>query len=179
MNGLNSPDLMTEQLASAQQSSSAMPHLLPIAEAPEANMFPQSEVPIENSLTWLMQQQINFLLQHALQQQQQQQQQPQQLAHSMNIPQMPELSQLPFGSIHMPQQAPSATPRRAYLKRRRETPTPKRQTAATTPGPACSEPCEVFPEVNFNDHSAYKRLLSSVWDYKGDPPWSHYTVQQV
>jgi hypothetical protein len=172
MNGLNSLDSMAEQAAFVQQLSSTTPHLLPIAEAPEASMLPQSEVPIENSIAWLMmQQQINFLMQHALQQQQ--------LAPSMHISQIPQATQTPFGPIHMSQQPPLATPRRAYLKRKRETPTPKRQTTATTPAQASNEPCEVFPEVNFNDHSAYKRLLSSVWDYKGDPPWSHYSAQQV
>jgi hypothetical protein len=101
----------------------------------------------------------------------------------IQMPPLAEVTHTPFGPIQMPQQSLVAlsTPRRAYLKRKRETPTPKRLAAATTPAQAAAagEPTEAYPEVNFNDHSAYKRLLSSVWDFKGDPPWSRYSVQQV
>jgi hypothetical protein len=87
----------------------------------------------------------------------------------------------PSDSASFSQQSCTAqsTPRRVYLKRKREAPTPKRLAAATTPAHTSSDAAEAFPEVNFNDHSAYKRLLSSVWDFKGEAPWSHYTVQQV
>ena len=101
----------------------------------------------------------------------------------IQMPPLAEVTHTPFGPIQMPQQSLVAlsTPRRAYLKRKRETPTPKRLAVAATPAQATAagEPTEAYPEVNFNDHSAYKRLLSSVWDFKGDPPWSRYSVQQV
>ena len=176
MNGINSFDSTAEQAATDQQFLSAALQLPPIVEAPEASMFPQSQVPMDSSFAWLILQQAQQMImyQHALQQQQQQQ-----MAPSMHIAQLPEVSQIPYVPIQMPQQPHLGTPRRVYLKRKRETPTPKRQTTAATPAQTSDDPAESVAEVNFDDHSAYKRLLSSVWDYKGDPPWSRYSAQQV
>jgi hypothetical protein len=161
MNGPSSSDSMADPTAPSQHSPSAQPQLPAISEAPDAGMLHN------HTLALLMMQQMampQFLF-----------------SPFIHMPPLAEVTHTPFGPIQMPQQSLVAlsTPRRAYLKRKRETPTPKRSTAATTPAQAAGEPTEAYPEVNFNDHSAYKRLLSSVWDFKGDPPWSRYSVQQV
>jgi hypothetical protein len=151
MNDLKSSDSSADQASSSQQLPLSVLHNPVVMQAPESSMLTESvDIPFASLLiNWQMQQ---FLLAQL----------------------MAQAAQAPIGPIHMPQQS---TPRRPYLKRKRETPTPQRQAAAT---PAqTSEPSEAFPEVNFNDHSAYNRLLSTVWDFKGAAPWSRYNVQQV
>jgi hypothetical protein len=166
--------------SSADQASLTVPQIPMIsqaseASAPEANVLDQMGLIAADPLAFMlpqmlqMQQMQMFMLPQMLQMQ-----------HLQQMQLMAQASQAsPGGANHVHQQShhPQSTPRRAYLKRKRETPTPKRQ--AATPAQARSEPIEALPEVNFNDPSAYERLLSSVWDFKGDTPWSHYSVQQV
>jgi hypothetical protein len=202
MSGVNSFDPLAQQATSAQQSVLAAPPLS-VAPTPEASMFspfgvdPQQLALSSFYMHILQQQQMQQIVQPqsllsspaqeyhvAMQQLQEFQQQQHKLASFMQqqqMPQMPQIPQMPLGPMHMFQQLQTvqSTPRRAYAKRKRETPTPKHPNAAGTPSQTTAESTEAFPEVNFNDHSAYKRLLSSVWDYKGDPPWSRYNVQQV
>jgi hypothetical protein len=155
MSDLNSFDSSADQASSSKQLPLSVLDTPVIMEAPEASMLTQSELPVDIPFASLL---MNWQMQQFL------------LAQLMA-----QAAQAPIGPNYIPQQS---TPRRAYLKRKRETPTPQRQAAATTPAQA-SEPSEAFPEVNFNDHSAYNRLLSSVWDFKGAAPWSRYSVQQV
>jgi hypothetical protein len=172
MDDLKPLDSSADQALLDQQLLSAVPQLPMIsqaseASAPEANVLDQMGLIAANPLAL-------FMLPQMLQMQMQMQRD----AIFMQL--MAQASQAsPGGANHLHQQShhPQSTPRRAYLKRKRETPTPKRQ--AATPAQARSEPIEALPEVNFNDPSAYERLLSSVWDFKGDTPWSHYSVQQV
>ena len=201
MSGVNSFDPLVQHATSVQESLLNAPPLSALPQAPEASMFSpfgveSQQLALGSFYMHMLQQQHmqqmmqpQFLLpppaqniqyQHAMQQLQEFQQQ-QQLASFMQQQQMPPVPQMSLGPIQMFQQLQTvqSTPRRAYLKRKRDTPTPKHQTAAGTPSQTTAESSEPFPEVNFNDHSAYKRLLSSVWDCKGDPPWSRYNVQQV
>jgi hypothetical protein len=177
MSDLNSIDPSGDPPSSSQQFPSALPHVPVNTAASEANMPTQLGLPADDPFASLLMypQMQHIQMQDFLQNLHMQQ-------NAMLIAQlMAQVSQAPICAIDMLQQPhlSQTTPRRAYLKRKRETPTPKRQTVASTPAKASSEPAEAFPEVNFNDHSAYNRLLSSVWDLKGDPPWSRYSVEQV
>jgi hypothetical protein len=175
MSDLNSIDPPGDPSSSSQQFPSALPHVPVNTAASEANMLTQFGLPANDPFAFMFPQMQQIQMQDFLQNLHMQQ-------NAMLIAQlMAQVSQAPIGAIDMLQQPhlSQTTPRRAYIKRKRETPTPKRQTVPSTPAQASSEPAEAFPEVNFNDHSAYNRLLSSVWDLKGDPPWSRYSVEQV